>query len=47
MQLLDASTERMGHTGFVVKYTFDLEPGKYLVQQVVGSLTEAKEQSLL
>ena len=37
----------MGHTGFVVKSTFDLEPGKYLVRQVVGSLAEVKEQSLL
>jgi len=35
MQLLDASIERLGHTGFVVKSTFDLKPGKYLVLQVV------------
>jgi hypothetical protein len=25
----------MGHTGFVVKSTFDLKAGKYLVRQVV------------
>ena len=37
MRLLDASIERMGHTGFVVKSTFDLKPGKYLVRQVVHS----------
>ncbi|HJY89453.1 MAG TPA: VWA domain-containing protein, partial [Candidatus Acidoferrum sp.] len=35
MRLLDASLERMGHTGFVVKSTFDLKAGKYLVRQVV------------
>ena len=35
MRLLDASIERMGHTGFVVKSTFDLKAGKYLVRQVV------------
>ena len=35
MRLLDASIARMGHTGFVVKSTFDLKPGKYLVRQVV------------
>ena len=35
MRLLDASIERLGHTGFVVKSTFDLKPGKYLVRQVV------------
>ena len=35
MRLLDASIERMGHSGFVVKSTFDLKAGKYLVRQVV------------
>ena len=35
MRLLDASIERMGQTGFVVKSTFDLKAGKYLVRQVV------------
>lgn len=35
MRLLDASIERLGHTGFVVKSTFDLKPGNYLVRQVV------------
>jgi VWFA-related protein len=35
MRLLDASIESMGHTGFVVKSTFDLKAGKYLVRQVV------------
>jgi VWFA-related protein len=35
MRLLDASIDRLGHTGFVVKSTFDLKPGKYLVRQVV------------
>jgi VWFA-related protein len=35
MRLLDASIERLGHTGFVVKSSFDLKPGKYLVRQVV------------
>ncbi len=35
MRLLDSSIERLGHTGFVVKSTFDLKPGKYLVRQVV------------
>ena len=35
MRLLDASIERLGHSGFVVKSTFDLKPGKYLVRQVV------------
>jgi hypothetical protein len=34
MRLLDSSVERLGHTGFVVKSTFDLKPGKYLVRQV-------------
>ena len=35
MRLLDESIERLGHTGFVVKSTFDLKPGKYMVRQVV------------
>jgi uncharacterized protein (DUF2141 family) len=35
MRLLDSSIERYGHTGFVVKSTFDLKPGKYMVRQVV------------
>jgi VWFA-related protein len=35
MRLLDASIERLGHTGFTVKSTFDLKPGKYLVRQVL------------
>ena len=35
MRLLDASIQRMGHTGFAVKSTFDLKAGKYLVRQVV------------
>ena len=35
IRLLDASIERLGHSGFVVKSTFDLKPGRYLVRQVV------------
>ena len=35
MRLLDASIERLGHSGFTVKSSFDLKPGKYLVRQVV------------
>jgi VWFA-related protein len=35
IRLLDASIERMSHTGFVVKSTFDLKGGTYLVRQVV------------
>jgi VWFA-related protein len=46
MRLLDASIETMGHTGFIVKSTFDLKPGKYLVRQVVqdseGAQTAAR-----
>ena len=38
MRLLDASIERLGHSGFVVKSTFDLKPGKYLVRQVVRDI---------
>jgi len=34
MRLLDSSIGRYGHTGFVVKSTFDLKPGKYMVRQV-------------
>lgn len=34
MRLLDSSIARYGHTGFVVKSTFDLKPGKYMVRQV-------------
>ncbi len=35
IRLLDASIERLGHSGFTVKSSFDLKPGKYLVRQVV------------
>ncbi len=34
MRFLDSSIARYGHTGFVVKSTFDLKPGKYTVRQV-------------
>ena len=46
MRLLDASIETMGHTGFIVKSTFNLKPGNYLVRQVVqdseGAQTAAR-----
>ena len=42
MRLLDVSIERMGHTGFVVKSTFDLKAGKYLVRQVVQDSESAQ-----
>jgi VWFA-related protein len=35
MRLLDKTYDRLSHTGLVMKSSFDLKPGKYMVRQVV------------
>jgi VWFA-related protein len=35
MRLLDPTYERVLHTGLILKSSFDLKPGKYMVRQVV------------
>ncbi len=35
MKLLDTTYEKMVHTGFVVKSSFDIKPGRYMIRQVV------------
>jgi VWFA-related protein len=35
MRLLDTTYSRLSHTGLVMKSSFDLKPGKYLVRQVI------------
>jgi VWFA-related protein len=35
MKLLDATYTKMLHSGFVVKSSFDVKPGKYMIRQVV------------
>jgi VWFA-related protein len=35
MRLLDKTYDRLSHTGVVMKSSFDLKPGKYMVRQVI------------
>ena len=35
LRLLDATIAKMSLTGFTVKSTFDVKPGKYMIRQVV------------
>ncbi len=35
MRLLDKTFDRLAHTGLVMKSSFELKPGKYMVRQVV------------
>jgi VWFA-related protein len=35
MRLLDKTYDRLSHTGIVMKSSFDLKPGKYIVRQVI------------
>ena len=35
MRLRDATYERLSHTGLVMKSSFELKPGKYMVRQVI------------
>jgi len=35
MKLLDTTYEKLSHSGIVVKSTFDVKPGKYMIRQVV------------
>jgi VWFA-related protein len=35
MRLLDATYNKLSHTGLVMKSSFDVKPGKYLVRQVI------------
>jgi hypothetical protein len=35
MRLLDKTYDRLSRTGLVMKSSFDLKPGKYIVRQVV------------
>jgi VWFA-related protein len=35
MRLLDKTYDRLSHTGIVMKSSFDLKPGKYIVREVV------------
>jgi VWFA-related protein len=51
MRLLDKTYERMSRTGLVMKSSFDLKPGKYLVRQVIrdseGAQMSAKNGSVV
>lgn len=51
MRLLDKTYERMSHTGLVMKSSFDLKPGKYMVRQVIrdseGAQMAAKSGSVV
>jgi VWFA-related protein len=51
MRLLDKTYERMSHTGLVMKSSFDLKPGKYMVRQVIrdseGAQMSAKSGSVV
>jgi VWFA-related protein len=51
MRLLDKTYERMSHTGLVMKSSFDLKPGKYMVRQVIrdseGAQMSAKNGSVV
>jgi hypothetical protein len=35
MKLLDATYEKLSRSGVVVKSTFDVKPGRYMIRQVV------------
>ena len=35
MRVLDTTYERLSHTGLIMKSTFDVKPGKYMVRQVI------------
>jgi VWFA-related protein len=51
MRLLDKTYDRMSQTGLVMKSSFELKPGKYMVRQVirdsVGSLMAAKNGAVV
>jgi VWFA-related protein len=51
MRLLDATYEKLSHTGITVKSSFDVKPGTYLVRQVVrdaeGAQMAAKNGSVV
>jgi len=42
LRLLDATIAKMSLTGFTVKSTFDVKPGKYMIRQVVRDLEGAQ-----
>jgi VWFA-related protein len=51
MRLLDKTYDRLSHTGLVMKSSFELKPGKYMVRQVVrdseGSQMAAKNGAVV
>jgi hypothetical protein len=51
MRLLDRTYDRLSQTGLVMKSSFELKPGKYMVRQVirdsVGSLMAAKNGAVV
>jgi VWFA-related protein len=51
MRLLDKTFDRLSHTGVVMKSSFDLKPGKYMVRQVIrdseGSQMAAKNGTVV
>jgi VWFA-related protein len=51
MRLLDRTYDRLSHTGVVMKSSFELKPGKYMVRQVVrdseGSQMAAKNGAVV
>jgi VWFA-related protein len=51
MRLLDRTYDRLSHTGLVMKSSFELKPGKYMVRQVVrdseGSQMAAKNGAVV
>lgn len=51
MRLLDKTYDRLSHTGLVMKSSFELKPGKYLVRQVIrdseGAQMAAKNGSVV
>ena len=42
MRLLDKTLERLGHSGFTLKSSFDIKPGTYLVRLVVRDVEGAQ-----
>jgi hypothetical protein len=51
MRLLDKTYDRLSHTGLVMKSSFELKPGKYMVRQVIrdseGAQMAAKNGSVV
>ncbi len=41
-QLLDASLEKLSHSGVLAKLSFDVRPGTYMVRQVVRDSESAQ-----